>query len=826
MTTQYIGHQMEVGPLIASGVLHINKVKESARTEFGQAAYSASIGSLSKFVTTAHPATGKLIEGFHWDERAWSTEDTDNIAVTVPSNWDPSTSGISKSHFQSGIGSNRDLELEDIKVIPGSGINGSADRNIWAPEIKHGYYYDFSTRGYLYSDDSEVVYPTYSGVVSGLNIATVSGFNKVPLLSIPKVGVPISVVQFEWDPVDGRHDIILDLSKKIQFTGKRDSNGSRQLTYDTAKEERFWDLIDQSLNEFIVEYSGISNGDLEVPEVILNNQYVTEVGSLDSIPSGLEVVGISTGSAKQQFNLKYSPVDAGMSVDIYSYVTTSGAVTKWTPVPFSTNIPVGVRWVKLDHDLGILQFGDTTISGVLAPPGGHTVAAHYWRTVRVEYEPQLSQDTIKAVEANTNPIYRRGSRGFVYLATRLEDPASIELSAQLPLIQETVNSKVYGPLPIGNGFTPLIATVKDTQGHLLEDQEVTFFIKSNPPAGSFGTLGETITSITGPEGEAKAFYNPPSNISQIGESITASGHSIDNSPSYPGITQTTTLHTEKLLIEGDLSDIFLYQVHIDDPLQGLLDSTVADTIEAQVEEYYRKYFIEQQIFGPTGLTTTSGISNTSGLSATEWEANHRLIWNLSRPLIFQDNIGLGKKVLVAKLDANMLNPHTFTPGAVGPVQPIDVVNLGNSEYDVVFDTSSHSIPVPSGTLHSYFLIAPTTVTLQASVFNQRLNQTILSNEVQIKLNIPPYLSGLWIIDAINQNEIDQISSLLSNIVASGQRVPLGFRLRSSAVTLAAALDNVTFLDVNVPFNSDIYNPDAVPGSGVHVGHQVTLSGIL
>ena len=100
------------------------------------------------------------------------------------------------------------------------------------------------------------------------------------------------------------------------------------------------------------------------------------------------------------------------------------------------------------------------------------------------------------------------------------------------------------------------------------------------------------------------------------------------------------------------------------------------------------------------------------------------------------------------------------------MQPIAVIASGEDEYDVVFNTSSINLAkptgtdtIPSGTFYSYFLVSPSVVTIQASVYNSRLKQTIVSNEISIRLTIPSYLNGLWIIDAINQNHIDEISSV-------------------------------------------------------------------
>lgn len=792
----------------ASGVLVYNIPVVPARTEPGEEAYCAALGSFSTYVNSVHPNTENLIEGWHWDERTWTDEYTDNEVMCLPAVWDPTTSGITQSYFQSGIGSNHDLELMSIKFLPSSGLNEVGVYRVWAPEINHGYYYDYEDQGYLFSDDSEVQTVSYSGIVTGITTAT--NFNEVTLSGFPKTGIPIQVSRMIWDNTLGKYEISTNLRKKINFTGTRDENLSRQSTYDSNTQGILWDNIDQDEQEFIVTYSG------DYPKIICNNQYVELVGSGVSV-TGLEFIGISDGSAGQQFHTLYSPIDSTMDMEIYSYITTSGTITSWEPI--DTDVNMSGYQVRVDYDLGTLEFADPSVSGQYVPSAGSTIGIRYWKTLRVEYEPQNTGDTVVATEVSVNPIYRRSARGFIYLSNKLEDPASIVLEAQLPEIQ----TDIFGPLYIGNTYAPIIATVYDVNGQELEGQTVTFSIISDPVVGSFGGTNISTISVTDYKGEARSFYNPPRSINDIGEDITASGWSYENyptDPEYSGLAQITTLHTENILIEGDVNDIFLYEVHVDDPLQGYLDVTQDhNNLDIQLSGYYTSFFQEQEIYGPTGLDP-SGLSPTE--NAIEWEATHRLIWELSRPTIFQPNTGMGRKKLVSALDATMLNPHDFTQGAVGPIQPINVTSAVVGEYDVVFDTSTYSIPIPtgtqyptpSGTLYSYFLVAPTTVTMQASVFNERLNQNILSNEISVKLNIPSYLSGLWILDAINQSHIDEISAVLaSGITASGQRIPLGFRLRSSNITLAAALDGITFLDVNVPVMSGL-------------GHQININGIL
>ena len=806
MSTAYgiLYNQVEVGPIVSEIEPVYTLQVESARTESGQEAYAGSIGSFSKFTTYEHPNTGNKIEGWHWNERIWSSESVENCAAIIPHNWDPTTSGITQTYFQSGIGSNNDLLLEDVEYVPSSGLNNEDIYNLWSPRINHGYYYKFEDQDYLFSDDSELVFFTYSGVADQAHVG-ISGFNSVELNYRPKITVPIKVKQFEWSTDDQEYTLSKDLKKKIYFTGTRDEDLVRQDTYDANKELILWDYVDQTEDEFIVINSGTKT------RIILNNQYSELVGGA-SFPGSLEILGYSDGSTNQEFHTQYAPIDRSMGVGIYSYLTVSGIITTWEAVSLTSTVSGYQAYV--DYDLGIIEFGDNTISGVNVPSAGSTIGVSYYKTVFAEYEPENTNNFILATEANINPIYRHSNQGFVYLSTRLENPSSIVLQANTVEISDNI----FGPVYIGNNYTSIIATVYDSNGQTIEGETVEFIISSDQQIGSFGGF-DSATATTNSDGEAKTYYNTPSTINDIGEYILSSQWSTVNNPTdvqYSGLSQVTKLNTQTLSLDGDLSDVYLYGVYANDPIMGYYDPTLSAA--EQISGYYTSFFDEQLVL--------------SGVRDFEWEDTRRQIWDLSRPSIFSTRSNSGRKLIVSKFDSSYLNPYTFEYGAVGPVQPIYIENSGVNNNYVAFDTSTNPIPQPTGIdyttstskFHSYFLIAPCDVKFKAYLYNQYLGQYIYSNEITLKLSIPTYMNGIWYLDAINQSHIDEVSGLLATITASGQKVPLGFRLRSSNVTLASALDAVTFLDINRPFNDDIYDADTV--SGIRLAHEVTVSGII
>ena len=866
-TSSSIGHRFDLVGLVGTGVLSYKRAVTSVNGLPGAKNSPAKIGSYSYYATYAHPETGNKITGFKWDGRALADDENENWDASIPINWDATTSGVPVNYFQSGIGDNDDLEYLGAQEVISSGVNDQIVFDGWTPEINHGYYYDFQEEGYLYSDDSEIVYPSFSGVIPGVqwsgvvpDDAVASGFNTISLLSFPKVGVPITAVQTEWDTAVGKYNPVERWRKRVDFTGIRDADLARQSTRDEYTNGIWWQLVDRADKEFIVSYSGVTN-DTGLPSVIFNQQCVEPVGTTTSgvLFSGLELVGISTGGANQEFHCKYSPIDRTMLTQVLSFntvpsgyipesVLASGVdgdgmigggvlysgliewgdlnvvVKEWVPQPLGTAFS-GYR-ANMDYDFGIVSFGDPDDPGVEVPSAGEYIGVGYWKTVRVEYEPEDAIDTILALEANLNPVYRHSGQGFVYLSTRLEDPVNIVLTSELPEI--AINE--YGPLNIGNNYAPVIATVKDGQGNTLEDQPVTFTLLGSIVVGSFGTSSNSTTAVTNEEGAARAFYNPPRTIIDIGEEIEYDGYSVDAAPSYPGVTETTILRTSNMLIEGNEDDILLFQNLVDDPILGWMETSLdQDDLGIQLEQYYRMYFLEHDIYSATGLDG-AGDPNPY-LDTQTWEDMHRMLLDLSRPSLFLQDRGMGRKVLVAAPDVNALDPHTLTANAWAPVHPIEIIEISAGVYDLVYDTSTYDIPVPSGTmtptasgnLFSYFVVAPTMVEVQASVYNERLQQTIFSNIISVQLAIPEYMSGVWTLDEINQVQIDEVNTLLSGVaVDPTKKIPLGFRFRTSNVTLAGALNGVTFLDVNPTYNANVWDTDEV----TPLGHRFSITSIV
>jgi hypothetical protein len=786
--------------VVASGFTTSIGSLGDASTAAGELYYPAATGFDSIYTEMEHPVTKNRIMGWKWDGTAWPDKELTNMP-TIPSIYDPSISGITRTYFQPGIGGGEDLELQSFQIVTTSGIQSNLQATVtsWIPQIKHGNYFLYSERSYLCSDDSHYQSVSYNTVVSGISTGFLDGRNIVRLNHRPKIGVPIIARRWLWSDSEGRYTVDREIRKKGLFTGIRDSDLIRQSTYDSNRKAILFHNMDSSNPEFVISTSG------GWPEAIFNGQFSERVGTYQ-LGSG-ELVGYSDGDWNQEFHTLYSPVDRNMDIQVNSYLGSSGIFQNWEVIS-GIAVPLADYQVGVDFDLGILRF---PASGTLLSPGW-SVEAHYYKSAEIEYEPQDTCDTILCLEGDANPIRKYSDRGFVFLTDESNEITRIVLSADLPEITEDM----FGPLYIGNNYGDIIATCYDRTDNPVEGATVRFEIVSDPEIGSFSGSSSTISAVSNQYGQAKTYYNTPGSIDEMGEYITSLG-AIDNSPSYDGVSQTTTLEVSDMSIEGTSTDVFLFQVFTDDPISGYSDLTLplAD-VDGQLEDYYTSFFQSESIYGPTGLKV--GTTNPSD-GAIDWEGSHRMIWSLSRPQVF-DGITGGRKVLVATESSDALDPHLFESNAIAPFQPIDIVNTGGGAYDIVYNTSTYSLTSPGSTFYSYFVVAPGFVEIQASVYNTRTKERVYSNTIKVKLGISPQMNGLWVVDELNSVATSEISSILAAMDESsviGKNIPLGFRLRSPNVTMASALGGVTFLDVNESKNWDVWP---------FLGHKCNISSIV
>lgn len=735
--------------------------------------------------------------GWKWDLTTWP-DDENRHDTCIPSLCDALFSGIPSDYWQSGIGGGKDLELTDFIETYTSGIASDFNTHEWIPVVKHGTFFLGPYRNYLYGDDS-----VYHNLKS-TDLLPGCGVNYLEIPDGSKLGIPITARQYKWLDENNRYSVAIDVKQKGFFTGIRDSDLARVDTFNLDKNEIIFSGVDTAAQEFIVYFSGSPRTEY----LVFNQQFSTAVGN-GTAGEG-EVVGYATGRDNEVFNIDYSPIDGSILPVIYTYIAGTPLVNQeWTPVSGLATTLTGYQ-VGIDYDLGLIKFPGSAGS---KPNAGDTVEIHYNKTVQIEYEPSESTELVECLEANANPVQSYENGEFIFLTDRYQEPAYITLSADL----DEISTNIFGPLYIGNNQTKLIATVTDQAGTAIEGEEVTFSMTTTLNIGNFGSGGNrTKLALTNATGQAKAYYRSPSTIEDLGEYIVDPGV-VDNSPSYPGVTQTKTFRVSSLPMTGGAEDVTLFKVWTDDLTLGYRDPSISIDPAVQLADYYNDYFVENEIYGPTGLYPGT---TTSEPLADTWEYTYRYIWNLIVPVIY-DGTG-GRKVVVFEENvADTLDPHEFNTPAVAPFKPIDVITISSTVFDVVYDTSTYVLddPDPSGINPAYFLVSPVMVEFQASVYIARIGRTLYSNTITIQLDIPSHMDGTWLIDNLNSVDLEEISPILAAKDPASilnKKVIFGMRLKSDNITLAGALGGITFLDINSRFSPDIWPS---------LGQIITVSGI-
>lgn len=752
------------------------------------------IGTKSKWASTPVPGTGKIIEGFIFDDKRWGGILDENEAHFVPVLWDSSSIGV-KNYITPGIGDNNDLLLTSVQA---NRLNGE---DVWQPRLQHGFYYSENEEYFLHSDDgiAEIV---PSGVIA-------SGGNYLQLSYTPKPGVPILARGYRWDSQKGTYLPDRTIRKVIEFNGIFTESGQvrAQDGYNI-----FWDNVNTSEEEWTLDYT-------TVPPTAIFNQYIIKpIGDNYGTISGLsqflidelDLLGTANGYENEQFHLKYSPISRNHDVTIYSDYYNTAFQTYSIVEDFTES---GVNEVKLDYDLGIVTFGTTAEGGLV--PYGVTVRAAYSKTVAIEYEPEHTRDYIESNTADLNPIRRFSGNGFVFIRNRSEDIASLELEALLP----EISPDFYGPVLLGNNFATIQATALSLTGEPVEGQEITFEIVG----ANIGTFGasETSSAFSNSRGQARTLYNPPRTIDDLGgitDVVTVSG-------------STSQLFLNEYSPASDSASLFLFQIAREDNILGIPRS--------QLPEFYEAFLAEENLEGPYITHNLSSSFDDAWrelslllTSAVKWEVWHRTVHGLATPVVYEPgDLRTGKKTVIAQFDSNAVNPHTGTTPAIVPVQPvsytIDPSGIGTTvEFDEVLPV------VTSGTAHrAYMVVGPSKVTIRAKTTNVTTGQIILSNTIEILIDIPDASKGLFDIETLNSipsgllnnaNLYDQSEEDLDpvNLLQSTGLLPLGWRIRNTGITLASALNGLTFLDLN-PLNQS-YQEDDVTASGEYlnsIGHK-------
>lgn len=648
------------------------------------------IGQASKYAQIPHPGTNKQIEGWKWDQRYWPTTKEFDATALVPSLWDPLTSGIEDTQWQSGYGDNNDIKLVDILNIAVSGV----DR--WSPLVNHGYFYIEDEEWYLFSDSFLTEYFSTTGL-------DVENRQVLQLTHRPKPTIPIQVRAWGYDDFEGRHIVDKDFRKVLEFQ--------------TSGED--------IQPEFILSL------ETDPPTITLNGDWTEEVGfpitltvsgeADPALVSGLELLGVSEGLENFEAIAEFSPFDPDADVQVWTWTNPAfpqqwSGLETWEDFDASPSLQV-----KIDRDRGAILFGNynaaTDTGGGKVPPLGHKIGIYYTKGIAVQYEPANTRDFILAydTDADINPVTSATDKGFIHVATKSVEPASITLTSTLPQINPFL-------IELGNNIGEVIATVKTAAGIPLEGQEVTFEILE-PQVGTFGATATTITAITNADGEARALYNAPATVQQLGRTTVDVLHD----------GGSTIMEVAGLIDPGTVSGLFIYKIHAEDEVLGLPASGE--------DQYWQDYL--------------SDINATTGATATEdWEKEFRTTHDLERPTFYQTgDILTGKKSILLTQKEGVVNPKTglYDSNTFSPLYPASIEDIGSAEFPVLKLVYEGNLDLPgTSDTKAYFAIGDSTTNLQAKVSNQRTGKVLRSNAIGMRVQVPETVNGTFFCDVLNE----------------------------------------------------------------------------
>lgn len=713
------------------------------------------VGLFSKYVDHPHPVSGKKITPWEWNKRLWHHKDGDNYRY-IPRPLEPILTNVPEEYFQSGTGEGFDLQVVEIIADNTSGIPQ------WHPKVEHGWAYFNSDEQYVYSDGlAQENFDSADNDASGLNMLTCS--------ARVKPGPPIYVRQFEYGKWDSSVTTKYDLQLVSGFSTKFLPDGTELPLYDSFGNLQYGN-IDHNKEEFVV--TGINNGYYVLQT---NRNYQEEVGVSVSSASDLDLcdfLGQVQNPDKDIFRTKYFPVDRTADVNIYTYdVNNKAAYTTWTVVEEKAGYVDdgsldGGNKCYFDYDIGQVRFASKNWPGANTPTEGDLVVAHYTTTLQASYEAHGSPDQKHFTTANVHPSTSGKSKGYITLYKGDLVPANITLELDLP----GSNSR-KGPLNAGGGFAVARAFVTTADGLPVPNASVEFGwdINANAKVGGWQSAsGDEVTLSTNSNGIATALYFAPIKLDDGLREVLNAG-TISGSQTIFNLT--------KLQPIPNVSNIYLYRIKYDDPTLGDVNWN---------NEW-------QQFFAELGL-----VDSTENRNA---EARRRAIFYTmtSVPSVPQSETagGPGRWTIVAMADSSTsgINPHTGSSPALLPMTASSISKTANG-YTIAFDSTSLPDYDTDG---AYAAAGDTKAILQASVLNPRTGSRIYSNKVTVQITIPDSMSGTYIVDDLSTVPSDLASLNLS----LNDIVPFGWRLPSTSASIAAAINAVTFIDINMCAVKDI-----------------------
>ena len=277
-----------------------------------------------------------------------------------------------------------------------------------------------------------------------------------------------------------------------------------------------------------------------------------------------DYLGESSALPNQLFYLSYFPMVDFDSLAVYVYDLRNDVVTEWTRVDDIEAAGPDDEVFTVSPDGGFILFGDGLAGKI---PHIHAkIGACYDYVPYVQYMPEEDWKLIRPEEINLQPLFNATHRGFVYLSHKELTVDSLLLQTNRSRVADRADT--YGPIDAGNDYALLTCTAFDKDGGSVPDIDISWGL--DPSMGFINGTSPLYTRVettTDSSGKTRVIYTPVRTAGDMGTIVNlfdGLGNPIDN------IT-TTDIPNDTLLlvenVEADVTDIWLFMVLDDDPLQ-------------------------------------------------------------------------------------------------------------------------------------------------------------------------------------------------------------------------------------------------------------------
>jgi len=656
-----------------------------------------------------------------WDERYWADDHMENLDIHLPRLTDLPSNGIPLTYWQSGPAGRDDLLIERIRGLR------SLSREYWTPLVRYGDYFKYYEKRHLFSD--RAVTQMVDVLDNGAN------GNERQLTEIPKHAGTIWAVIWARDAA-GRVYAKRFIERMSVFSGVYDATGE----LDTGTSETpIWANVDTLKHEFVVDWTA---GYDTPPNLVFNKDFTWYIGPAAPIAvfddlDYCEYLGESDGDDTVLFT-KYFPVHDNAELELW--------MDDGLAVPTDETANRGITW-ELDTDRGEISF-------IITPAANIKYFATYRPAIEVEYESEFCHNYHTLTDVNLNPLSTPVDKGFIFLTEKEQRVAYITLEASDFSNDDAalISPNTYGPLYLGADWCYLVATAYNRFDETVAGTDITLSLTDT---GSGRLNGSTLPVVvrTNGDGQSRVVYSTPRSISSVGQYVTApAGASLtlnfDN-----GITAATSL-----------DDFYIFQIWDDD---GQINNLGVQT-QPGMSPWYE---------GPFGLEPGRGGRKVVLYSDTQEPPDVPPVGGVG-DLNYHDDItdGLGFGPAHPRKSPGDLG----YVGAVMPIRPIGIVpgppvvlNFGIS----LPATEVMGTRLPNATVVSYWVVGPRFIGAIASAFSTLYQKTVTSDQVDLQLQVAPYLRGVHISTAI------------------GREIPYGFRIYDAYGTAASGLDGANFLSL-------------------------------